>query len=421
MAVQARTGKGSRDSVRGGRAGEKPKPLTVAVFGAGAPHASLMAGALAYIYTKGKTFDIFYTSGGGALIGLIFVAPKTHKRADEALREVAEFGVDERIYRLFPVGYKTFFKNSRFTQHFQDWARRYKLEVEPRPFPGQTPPAGYDAREQRRRRLFNDSVDLWASLLTPPTIGPTSLGICSALPFLEEMVDFERVNNLASPSGFKFDIPIVLPDGSVYTLKPGWFYVNAYNLERKQLEQFSNAFRSLEDVERSETGAGALTPLAVRAALAFPFVYPPEKIREGLYCEGADIDPLNLPGVYTAVRDIPSKLKSNEAADVQVYLFDILGSLEKDLMCGPRDLWDAYGLSIVTPVVSLAKMSKTIFCQNPKNLDPIVVPFKIPDKRRGRPLDWSYANTTAMFDAGWAAGKKFIDDHGDKLPKRVDP
>src|SRR5689334_17560370 len=70
------------------------RDLAIAVLGAGAPHASLLAGALAYLYRYNKTFDIFFTSGGGALVGLMFVAPhKNLGAADSALREVAEFGV----------------------------------------------------------------------------------------------------------------------------------------------------------------------------------------------------------------------------------------------------------------------------------------------------------------------------------------
>ncbi len=390
--------------------------VAVAVLGAGAPHASLMAGALAYIYRKtNKTFDIFFTSGGGSLIGLLFVAPK-RKHPDEALRDVAEFGVDDRIYRLFPVGYKTFFKNSRYTSLFHEWANRYKLEVEPRPFPGEPPPHDYDPKEQRRRRLYNDLIDFWFSALTPPALGPTSRGLCAHLPFLEEMVDFTRVNVGVGPSGLAMDVPVMVsvdPPVAI-KLKLGWFYVNAYNLGSKQIEQFANP---------------NLTPRKIKAALSFPLVYPPEEVDGAFYCEGADVDPLNLPSLKAAIgNEIPREAGSKEPLrvenlpQVKVYLFDILGSLERDLMYTPRDLWDAYGLSLLTPVVSLAKRSRRIFeLENPKGkgTELVAVKFAIPRKRRGGPLDWSYANTTAMWDAGWEAGREFIRAHGDELPERV--
>jgi hypothetical protein len=399
--------------------------IAVGVLGAGAPHAGLMAGALAYMYRHNKTFDIFFTSGGGALIALLFVAPRKGKRADDALREVAEFGIDERIYRLFPVGYKTFFKQSWFTREFHEFAERLKLPVAPRPFPGQKPPPGYDPAKQDRRRLYNDVVDFWASALTPPRIGPTTLGLCAHLPFLEEMVDFDAVNRPVPPSGLDLEIkiPIIigpLPNGQVvvYDLHPGWFYVNAYNLDAKRIEQFSNT------IPNRTTDAGSLTPDAIRGALSFPFVYPPEMVNGHPYCEGALIDPLNLPGVTRVVTDRASEkiVDVDDAQEMRLYLFDILGSLERKLMYCPRSLWDAYGLSILTPVISLAKMSKRIYrLKNPKGPQLVPVKFRIPEQSRDRPLDWSYSNTTALWDAGWRAGKRFLDEYGDELPDRVRP
>jgi len=403
--------------------------VAVAVLGAGAPHAGLMAGALAYIYRKSKkTFDVFFTSGGGALIGLLFVASR-EKQADEALRQVAEFGVDDRIYQAFPVGYKTFFKNSRYTRLFREWADAHKLPVEPRPFPGEKVPVGYDPGTQRRRRLYNDLVEFWFSALTPPSFDRASPGLCSHLPFLEAMVDFDRVNQQLSPSGFDFTIPVVLPTEPPTTayLNYGWFYVNAYNLDTKGIQQFSNAMSAIPpDRDQTDplvppaTYAGSLTPAAIRAALSFPFVYPPTEVDGALYCEGAQVDPLNLPDVMAAVHRRPAGLpEKTSPPTIRVFLFDILGALERTIMFKPRSLWEAYGLSILTPVVSLAKKSEQIYRERGKGMPELIsVPFEIPKLRRERPLDWSYSNTTALWDAGWEAGKRFIAEHGHQLPDR---
>lgn len=422
MATRTRaTGKGRNDS-----APTAPKrDIAVAVLGAGAPHASLMAGALAATYHAGKTFDVFFTSGGGALMGLLFVAPRI-KTPIDALRDVAEFGVDERIYRLFPIGYKTFFKQSRFTRQVREWAEHFKVEVAPRPFPGHAAPPGYDPRQQRRRRLYNDVVDFWASVLTPPRLGPTSLGLCDHLPFLEDMVDFPTANRRLPPSGLDLSrpVPVLLPPAPggeryVADLHPGWFYVNAYNLDAKELEQFQN-----KTAANTPTGsAGALTPAAIRAALSFPFIYPPQEINGARYCEGALIDPLNLPGVVDVVvnrattRTTPTPEK---IGTIRFFLFDILGALEEQLMSCPQSLWDAYGLSILTPVISLAKMSKKIFGKVPGSPELVRVDFTIPAKSRARPLDWSYANTTALWDEGWATGEKLVREHKRHLPDRQD-
>jgi hypothetical protein len=249
------------------------------------------------------------------------------------------------------------------------------------------------------------------------------------------MVDFDLANLDKPPSGQDLNVKVWLTfDPPKYLeLKLGWFYANAYNLNVKKIQQFSNENRNL-------------TAEKIRAALSFPLVYPPEKVDGHLYCEGADVDPLNLPNIAKVIgnevqeeagrrlarevrRKVIGSLRGQPGTPgapvltLKIYLFDILGALEKQLMYVPRDLWEAYGLSILTPVVSLAKMSKKIFrAKNPdsKGLDLVDVDFEIPATRRQGPLDWSYENTTAMWDAGWKAGKNFITQYGADLPDRID-
>jgi predicted acylesterase/phospholipase RssA len=192
-----------------------------------------------------------------------------------------------------------------------------------------------------------------------------------------------------SPSGY--------PWNSQDVRKKQWFFVNAYNLQTKELEQFDNH---------------DLSPIKVRAAISFPFIYPPQEIDGTPYCEGADIDPVNFPGLLSVFERQSVKKR-------HVYLCDILGSLEKDIVCSPRDLWEAFGLSLVVPVVSLAKKNVEIFKKDhPKELVGEFC-FKIPPSRRGRSLEWSYANTCAMWDAGWKAGQEFLDEYGDDLPDYI--
>ena len=407
----------------------KPSRLAVGVLGAGAPNSPLMAGALAYMYREGKTFDIFFTSGGGALIGLLFVAPGPGKRPDEALRDVVEFGIDERIYKAFPVGYKTFVKRGFFTEQIHGIADILKVDVKPRPFPGEAVPADYDAKSQQRKRFYNDLIDLWALAVTPPRIGPRSLGLCEPLPYLEELIDFRAANSAVSPSGLNLNIPIPItlpasgPGSGLQSasLRFGWFYVNAYNLAQREIHYFSNS-----DPKDAATGyAGSLTPEAIRAALSFPFIYPPQEIKGEPYCEGALVDPLNLPRAIPIIARMPEGTQllksldpSGNVPEVTFYLFDILGSLETQLMYSPRDLWEAYGLSILTPVISLAKCSETIFTSNPSSPRLEKVSFKIPRASKDRPLEWTYRNMSALWDAGWEAGKTFVGQFRDHLPNR---
>src|SRR5262245_5495575 len=97
-------------------------PPAVVVLSGGAPNGALTAGTLAAIYRGGKTFSTLYTSGAGALIGMLFKAPRGNDPSgnplppDKALEQLLQFGVEDSIYRMFPVGYKTFFKSGPFTQ-----------------------------------------------------------------------------------------------------------------------------------------------------------------------------------------------------------------------------------------------------------------------------------------------------------------
>jgi len=120
-----------------------------------------------------------------------------------------------------------------------------------------------------------------------------------------------------------------------------------------------------------------------------------------------------------AVHRRPAGMPEKTPPTIRVFLFDILGALEQTIMFKPRSLWEAYGLSILTPVVSLAKKSEQIYRERGKGMPELIsVPFEIPKLRRDRPLDWSYSNTTALWDAGWEAGKRFVAKHGDQLPDR---
>src|SRR5262245_19319168 len=165
-----------------------------------------MAGALCALYETGRTFDVIYTSGAGAFVGLLYAAPK-RKAPDDALKSLVELGVSDPIYRLLPVGYKTFFKPGPFTQPIRRFAELFKLGSFPltqidRP----ATPFGQAYNEWIKmwetaeggafKRLYNDLVDLWAAAVTPAPLSYWSKGVCDPLPFLEDMVDFQRLNEM---------------------------------------------------------------------------------------------------------------------------------------------------------------------------------------------------------------------------------
>src|SRR5262245_8899302 len=119
-------GAGVKKYVRpiGGSSG--PKIDTVVMSG-GAPVSPLMAGFLHTLYSHGKTFKNFHTSGAGALMALLFIAPPAQTSPAEALENWVKEGVADEIYKVFPINYKLFRKPGPFSPMFQRLAARYKV------------------------------------------------------------------------------------------------------------------------------------------------------------------------------------------------------------------------------------------------------------------------------------------------------
>ena len=102
-----------------------------------------------------------------------------------------------------------------------------------------------------------------------------------------------------------------------------------------------------------------------------------------------------------------------------VYI-DILGNLSDMLLRPAESLWDAYGLSIITPIVALARKDLAHF----KTVDQqevflggyrlLEMAFKFPSRKR-RILDWSYSNLCKLWEIGYDAGMTFWNDNRDKL------
>lgn len=359
------------------------RPEATVVLSGGAPNSTLMTGAMAGIHGRGKTFDNYYTSGAGGIVALMYLAARDMSPI-EAMEATIESSIADPIWDLFHLPYKAFFKPGPFTVPFLGAARMFQL-------PGNTP----------FTRLYNDTLDFWAATMTPSFLTPASLGLCQPEPFLAEVIDFDRMREL-----------------------PGQFYVNAYNITHQRMEEFGK-----EEIDVPH----------VWASLAFPFVYEPVSItrtvdgkeEEHFYSEGSDRDPINLPSLHHRIR--------NEHVDPEttVVLMDVLGSLEEGLVRVPRNLMDAYGISIMTPIVSLARKNKEQFLLMQQEQDTdllasqgIVRPngwkpafrryrelkFDIPDSKMPFIADWSYSNMAGLFEIGKAAGEKFVDEHGDLLP-----
>src|SRR5262249_39714853 len=132
-------------------------------------------------------------------------------------------GVSDEIFRRFPMDYKVFAKAGPFTEPIRAFADRFKIpppnrKGRPRTFVPTFFAERLAARlsgDERRRRLYNDLIDMWAALITATTVTPLSKGLCDPFPFLREAVDFSKVKD------YKYG-----------------FYMNAYNITNHCMELF---------------------------------------------------------------------------------------------------------------------------------------------------------------------------------------
>jgi NTE family protein len=341
------------------------------MLGGGAPTLTLESGALAALLDKEVKFDAISTAGAGMLVGLLYAAPKgTSPR--QALENTREMGVHDSIYDLFPVNFKVFHKPGSLAD-----AYRRTLQSLPRLVPGQDPAS----------RLFADWMALTFAAWCPSDLSDKSLGLCDHAPWIDQVVDFDKLKSF-----------------------PGEFYMNAYCIEDHKMTIFTKE---------------EITPDHFRAALAFPFIYPPFRFNGKTYIEGSAIDTLCFEGLLKyrddqLQREKAGETKTKKLAALEplrnVVVFDVLSS--KKIIREPRSLYDAWVQSIMIPLVEIAKDDIELF-QHKYNeqwkLNLLKIKFDIPEEHWPHVLDWSYSNLAKLYDIGYAAGEKFYEENEEAL------
>ena len=361
-----------------------PVTARALVLGGGAPNATLMAGAVHAFLEQDVHFDIVSTSGAGALVGLLYLAPRG-RTPSEALEQTLNSSIDDRIYSLLPVNYKVFQKPLPYGELYRDVA---KLWLQLNPFYSDNP-------KNERQRLISDWLALIAAMALPFEVTPFSKGMCANVPFVDDIVDFDRLHALREPE----------------------FYLNAYNICDRRMECFSGA---------------TLTAEHFRAAMAFPFIYPPVEIGGKYYYEGAAHDCLNYTGLLyeepPAEDDTPAvwvdRLRPvfRTAGRKEIVVLDVMGADE--LIRVPRDLWDAYNISIITPLVEIARDDTKLFEQvylpkinaelKRRGQGTEIVLRKVDfrqlmdDRLWANSLDWEYSNAKNLFELGRKAAQRAI-------------
>jgi len=439
------------------------RPHTALVMSAGAPTAPLIAGVLGRLYRERFRFRTIYTSGGSALLGLLLVAPRFSVAGEEKMsarerlaakvallndreaglavrlrqldRLADTLGVDDAIAAFLPIGYKAFQKASPFVSTFAELARPFKLGP-----PDQGPPApglnalksryekwlgkvlgeGNRDKLERARRLHDDAVDLATSLATPGGILPGMRGLCTPLPFLEELVDFDLLRAWTGE--------IYMPAYDLTMRAYDWDAQRSGKQLRRRVVQFTNKKTGLKADERHLAG-----PAEVRACFSFPFIYPPAALDQGgamhAFTEGAAQDPINAEGW------IDELVAGGGRRIDQVLIIDTLGAkkMEDHLLYEPNGLWQAYGQSIVTAIVGAARARnddlKWELNRYHRKRDagadgeaaaraPIRWTDLIEDYLRDGDLPddiwaWKHSNLARMAEVGAAIAQRFLDDERD--------
>ncbi|HEY6675866.1 MAG TPA: patatin-like phospholipase family protein [Terrimicrobium sp.] len=266
---------------------------TALFLGGGAPNLTLMSGALLALHEEGQAkFDIIAMAGAGAVVGLIYLAPNGGLSKKRALENTVNFGISDAIYEMFPVNYKAFAKSGPSADAFNKlW---FSL-----------PPV----RRAMRQHDMTDREKLWADWLLflgaamcPTDLNFFSKGFCEHPRFIEDLIDFRELRHVRAN-----------------------IEISAFDIKKHKIVDFKNRPKPIG-------------PEELRAALSFPFIYPPYELDGRLYYEGAAFEALNAP------EDID-----------KIDKFIVLNPLRSNLVRAPDNLWDAYTQSIIMPVVGLAE------------------------------------------------------------------
>jgi predicted acylesterase/phospholipase RssA len=348
------------------------------LLGGGAPTLTLQSGALAALDDKGVEFTAVSTAGAGMVIGLLYAAPRGMTR-QEALQNTVNMGVADEIYNAFPVNYKVFFKPGALADQYRNF-----LTTLP-----QLPVAKTSVD-----RLFSDWMSLALATISPSDLGPNSLGLCAPAPWIDHVVDFEKLQDYS-----------------------GEFYINAYNVTDHRMEIFAK---------------DQITPDHFRAALAFPLIYPPYRLNGKYYIEGSAIDTLCFKGllnyrkrlqVEAVSRRVGNRARPALAPLKNLIVFDVLSS--DRIIRTPRTLYEAWIQSIMIPLVEIAKDDIELFdlkYRKSWDVELLRIRFDVPEDHWPYALDWSYSNLKTLYDVGYDAGLKFYDEHGHALqPKAASP
>lgn len=325
------------------------------IISGGAPNATLVAGALEAFAEQGLQFDIISMAGAGALLGLMYCAPKNGD-AIATLRGMQEMGIADMLYQAFPVNFKVFHKPGSMAEQYRSLLAMNPMMQAMRQWNVSDPLSQW----------VKDSTELMLASASPSDLSAQSLGLCAHVPFAEQLIDFAALQSC-----------------------PSDLWINAYNLSQGQMINWSQA---------------EIDPLKLQAALSFPYLYPPTQIGDDFYIEGAAIDCLNFKAL----------IDHYDGELAEIVIFDLLGA--EKLLRKPRDLYDAWVMSIITPLVEIARDDVKLF-EALHNADQRIKLHKVPLLDAIAPedlpdvFDWSRSNLKSLYQLGYITAQRYAAIH----------
>jgi predicted acylesterase/phospholipase RssA len=197
---------------------------------------TLMSGAMLGFMDKGIEFDAISTSGPGALVGLLAIAPN-RKSPREALEDLPNLYTGDLFHKLLPLNLRLATRNSPFSKPVQQLREILPwINVKP-------------GESAVMKRLFNDWMYFALNAMTPGFELNTP-GILDHSPLLHEMIDFDKLRQ-ASPR----------------------FYVSAFNLNKLKTDIFDG-----------NDHARAFPCLAIHAAFLPPAIWGRLPSKRGAIC-----------------------------------------------------------------------------------------------------------------------------------------
>ncbi len=327
---------------------------TALLLGAGGPLGGLEAGALIALDEKGVKFDIISGACIGSVLALAYSSPANGMSGREALEMWCNStGLSDEIYYNFcPTNYKVFQKNSGIFNSFSDSFLTAMTKYNP--FYSTNP-------RNEAERLYSDLYLYWLTACTPGIPIPEQNSISRIAPFLENFIDFENLKEIENE-----------------------VYINAMNMTDKGIEVFDKS---------------QITEKHVIAGSSLLYICPQTEINGKVYAEGSYRDSLNYQGLIKDYSEIDT-----------IIVMNILN--KNDLIRKPRDLYDAYNLSIMLPFITIAEDDTMLFKAAHENNQNIhKVEFDIPDNHTEYAMDWSVSNFKKLRDIGYKAGNDFYENN----------